>query len=961
MKKIHIIICCVIMTLIPISVTPQQSSDTLTLVNVPFRAIERDNLLGGVSVINVEDLMTRGYIRYTSAYLDAVMVGGVNGMNIWGMGPSAGTGPAPLIIVDGIPRDHNNVHPSEIASITVLRSAAAVVLYGSRAINGAIVITTKRGQVEDLRIRVRANTGFFVPISFPNFLGAAEYMTLHNEARRNDGLSDLFSAEQIFNHGSGLNPYRFPDFNFFTSDFIRPAFNRSEAIVEVTGGTDRARFYTTTGYSRDGSLLRVGNAANNNTTRFFVRGNVDVNVTDLISVRTDANVSFFDVTTAAGDFWGQSATMRPHLFNPLIPISFVEENDRPSLALLGASRHIINGTHFLGGTLEHQTNAIADAFAGGTGAWISRQFQFNTGIDFNLRGVMDGLFFRTTFGLDYATTYNQRFNEEYRIFVPTWTNYAGRDMIASLGHHRDDRRTGNQTISDATYRTTMFFSGQFDFNRTIDNQHNIFAMLVANGWQRTHSLVYHRVSSANLGVQLSYNFRNTYFIDFTGNALHSARLPEHNRRAFSPTASLGWRLTNEAFMDNQSLFDNLMLTASAGIMHSDLNIFFGDVGGNAAQNAAGNAALGGNAFFLYEKRLANANWWSWGDNSGEPAVAFQRGANPHLRFIERREVTLGLRGSMLNRRLQFETNAFLNRVDGGVIRPDNMFPSYFTLWMGTLMPIINYNIDERRGVDFSVNFNQNVSEVFFSLGVNGMFQDNRAIRRSELFSFDHQTRMGRPISSIFGLQSMGFFQTEEEIAAAPRQAWGDVQPGDLRYISQTGRDVIDGQDEVFLGRWDSPVVLGTNATVRWRNFTLFAMGTGHFGGHGLKNNLNWWSGRGTNKYTDVVRNRWAYQPEHGIDTRATATMPRLTSQAGDNNFRTSDFWLFSTNRFNLRQVQLTFDFPEHMFSGSGVQGLSLYVSGSNLLTIAKEREHMELNIGSAPQNRFYNIGLQVTF
>jgi len=148
--------------------------------------------------------------------------------------------------------------------------------------------------------------------------------------------------------------------------------------------------------------------------------------------------------------------------------------------------------------------------------------------------------------------------------------------------------------------------------------------------------------------------------------------------------------------------------------------------------------------------------------------------------------------------------------------------------------------------------------------------------------------------------------------------------------------------------------LGINLTMKYKNFTLFVLGVGGFGGKGVKNNSYWWIDE-SDKYSAVVRGRWT--PE----TASTATYPRLTTGSGANNFTTSDFWTYSTSRFDLAKVQLTYEFPKSLFEGSFVKGLSVYASGNSLLTIAKEREILEMNVGSAPQARFYNLGVQVAF
>ena len=908
-------------------------NDTLhKRVEVAFRTMDKQDLLGGVSVIDVEEMTEKAYTTYSLNFVEN-MIGGVNG-NIWGMDEY-------LVVIDGMVRDANNVLPTEVQQITVLKGPAAVVLYGSRAAKGVIQITTKRGKIGDPSIRVRANSGIHTPKSFPKYLGSAEYMTLYNEARVNDNLDPSFSIEDIYRTASGDNPYRYPDLDMYSSDYLRKAYNRSEAIAEISGGNQRVKYYTTTGYYRENSLLKVGNSKDNYTSRMFVRGNLDVNVTDFLKVQADANVTFYDSYTARGDWWSNAATLRPNRVAPLIPLSYLEENDIPSWNTINTSNNLIDRQYFLGGTQLNPTNPIADAYAAGDDKFVSRQFQFNTRFDLNLRSLLEGLHMRAKYGIDYASTYNQGYSNEYASFAPVWTNYAGSDMIASVTQYGTDRKSGNENISNSAYRYTYNMAAQFDYTRTFDSDHNVFAMFVANAWQRQQSGQYHRLTNVNLGLQASYNFQQKYYVDFSSALPYSAKLPEGNRLGFSPTITLGWRPVKEDFFGD-SAFDDLMLTASAGIVNQDMDI-----------TADGNEM----GYFIYKSILQRGGWYSWADLGGEAATEFQRGENPNMTFVKRKEVNLGLRGSLWNQLLTFDVNYFAGKMDGDLARVNSLYPIYFTQVgypTSSIIPFVNYNVDDRSGFDFSLYLNKKVSEVDLTFGVNGMYSSSKAAKRDESYEFDYQTRIGQPLNALWGLQNLGFFNDQADIDASPEQQFGETRPGDIKYKDQNGDGIIDSNDEVFLGRWDTPFRLGLNFTAKWRQFTFFAMADGFYGGNGMKDNSYYWV-RSDNKYSEIVRNRWTEE------TKDTATYPRLTTTNGANNFRSSDFWMYDSDRLNLSQVQLTYDIPETALQGTFVKGISLYVSGYNLLTISKERKHFEMNVGSAPQTRFYNFGVRGTF
>ena len=900
-------------------------------VQVAYRTVKDRDLLGGVSYVDIPEILDKNYTTYSLADMEA-FAGGFNG-NLWGMDQF-------LILVDGVPRDAASVMPTEIAQITFLKGAAAVALYGSLAAKGVVMITTKRGVPGEKMINVRANAGIHVPKRYPKYLGSAEYMTLYNEARVNDGLSELYSEADIYHHAAGENPYRYPDVDYYSSDYLRETFSRYDATVEIAGGNERTRYYTNMGFYNEGSLLNFGQAENNKNQRFNIRGNVDMNLNSYLTAKVDAAAIYYNGVGVNADYWGGAATIRPHRYAPLIPVSMLEEEDQASWNYVNSSDHLIDGKYLLGGTQLDQTNPIADILAGGSNTFTSRQFQFNAGVNADLRNVLKGLSFSTLFGLDFNSSYNQAFNNEYAVYEPSWTNYGGDDLIGSLTKYGQDASSREQNISNSWYRQTISFSGQLNYRNSIDTRHNFSAMLIAGGFQQSISAVYHRASNANLGLHAGYNYRQKYYVDFNGAVIHSARLPEKNRQAFSPTATLGWRISEEGFLSEASSVDNLMLHVSAGILHTDIDI---------------------DDYYLYENlyRQTDGAWYTWKDGLQNQSTDSRRGANPDLDFPKRKEVSVGLDASLFDNLVVLNASAFLSEMSGIVLQNEVLFPSYFTTgWpVSSFVPYVNYNNDQRRGIDFNVKVNQRFGEVDLSLGLTGIYYTTKATKRAEIFEDEYQNREGRPLDAIFGLENEGFFADQAEIDNSPRQVFGEVRPGDLKYKDQNGDGIINAQDEVYLGRggWaGAPFTGGINLTAKWRNLTFFALGVIRTGAYATMNNDYFWV-NGEDKYSEIVRGRWTEE------TQNTATFPRLTTQNGNNNFRAADFWLFSTDRFDLARVQLSYTFPESVIGNGLLRELNVYVNGANLLTIAPNRELLELNIGTAPQTRFFNLGVRALF
>lgn len=921
-------------------VMAQESADTRAdSINVAFRKSDVRDVIVPVSKVNVSELMEKNYNTYSLDNMQA-LTAGYNGQ-LWNQGEA-------LVLIDGVPRDANNVLPTEIEDITFLKGASAVVLYGSRASKGVILITTKRGSIAPLKISARANYTMDVAKSFPTYLDGAEYMTLYNQALVNDGLSPKFTDEQIYNTAAGTNPYRYPNQQFYTSDYLNKTKSRYDVTAEFQGGGKFAQFYTNVSYYRQGDFINFGEGKNNYTDRLNVRGNIDLQLSDWASGWVNANATYYNQHGSNSNFWSAASTLRPNRVAPFIPVSFIDPLDVNSLNLIQNTRNIIHnpaglpaGDYFLGATQEDQSNAFADMYSAGYNTWTSRQFQFDAGVKFDLKSILKGLSFKTNFAVDYKTSYSTSLNDQYATFGVNWTQIDGYDVIGSLTQYGQDKHTGTLNASNSAEQQTIAWNGQFDYVNSWGD-HNLHATLVANGYQQTISGEYHRVSNANLGLQASYNFAHKYYVDLAANAVHSAKLPEGNRNAISPSVTLGWRLTSEDFMKDMDWLDDLRLTAGYTVLNQDLDIA---------------------EYFMYKDIFtATGTWWGWSDaNNSIQTSDSQRGGNDELSFVKRKEFNVGLNGALLRNKLTFSVNYFNTTVDGLLAQPDYIYPSYMhTYWpVSTFVPYINYGKNRRQGIDFAIAYNDKAGDFEWGVQAFGQTTTSKNLRVAENVEFEYQRSEGKATDAIWGLECLGYYNSQEEIDnAEAKSSFGTVMPGDLKYKDQNGDGIIDSKDQVVIGRWGAKFSGGLNLTLKYRNFTLFAMLTGQFGGNAIKNDTYNWV-YGERKYSDVVRGAWTAEK---FKNGEMISYPRLTTQSPDNNFRTSDYWMYKTDRLDLARVQITYDFSKSLFGPKSiVKGLQIYANGNSLLTIAGERDQMERNVDSSPQTRSFTLGAKVEF
>ena len=774
MNRKFIYIGCTVFAMSLLSMTGVQAQEESkdSLVNVAFGKVAQEDLTHAISTVNTSELTKKTANNNSLVGLES-FVGGYNGSSLWGQGP--------LVLVDGVPRSASSVKASEVESISMLKDAAAVVLYGSRAAKGVILITTKRGKDSPMHIDVRANVGVNVPKAYPKYLDADCYMTMYNEACRNDGIAERYDAGTIYNTAMGTNPYRYPDIDFYSSDYLRKFYTNSDVTGEVYGGNEKTHYYLNFGMNYANSLLKYGESKKAYDMSFNVRGNVDMALASWLKATTNAAIIFDNSYQGRGDFWGAASTLRPNWFAPLLPIDMMDPNVAYIQEYITNSNHLIDGKYLLGGTSADTTNPFSELLAAGYTKEKARRFMFDVAVMADLGGLLKGLSFKTAYSVDYTSYYSEAYAEKYAIYEPKWSNVNGKDMIIGLTKFNDDTKSTNEYVGKSTYDQTMTFSAQFDYNRTFKTFHNVSATLLGWGYQTQSSADeghessdYHRTSNVNLGLRASYNYDHKYYADFSGALVHSAKLPEGNRNAFSPSVTLGWRLSKEKFMESVGFVDDLKITASYAKLHQDLDI---------------------SDYYMYKGYFSDkGGWFQWYDGTvGGNTTGSKRGDNPNLDFITREEVRAGIDATLFNRLLRINANYFTQKTSGLLTQgASTIYPSFFDLGTDlSFLPWINYNEDKRTGFDFSLSANKKIGDFDVTLGFNGMVFSSKASIRDEVANESYLLRQGRALDATYGYVCEGFFQDQADIEKHAKQTFGTVRPGDLKYkdINGDGRKI----------------------------------------------------------------------------------------------------------------------------------------------------------------------------
>lgn len=909
-------------------------------VDVAFGKKNKDEITGAVSVANVKAAVSTDYNVGVSSFLTARLLGLIGNNNIRGLGVGievadiTGSGPESgnaLYIVDGLPRDLQGLRFSEVESITVLKDVNAAALYGSAAVNGVILITTKRGMQNKPTATISVNRGIYIPQSLPKYMGSAEYMEYYNQARANDGLSPQFSAEMIENYRSG-NPYRYPSIDYYSGDYLNSSTFHQDVNTEFSGGDENARFYTNVGWNSRGNLLNFGEATNARNNVFNVRGNIDLKVNPWISTAIDAAAFFGQDKGARGNFWNAAANTRPHEFAPLLPFDLIDSEN----ALLTGRKNDVEGKYLLGGTSAFLTNPIADSYSGGTNEVIYRKFNFTNRINFDLDRFVKGFSFHTNIAFDYTAGYQQTVANQYSVYTPTW--HATEDRITALTQHGLDARPGSQNVTGAYYRRRMGFSGLLNYDRLFDEKHRISGKLIGYGsifkeggnflgfgWGDLQG-----VKQSHLGVQLAYTYDRKYMIDFSGAVVNSTKLAPGNRIGFSPTLGVAWVASSEDFLADHPVIDYLKLRLSGGVIKSDMPI-------------------GG--FFYYDHRYAGSTNYTWyeGGRSRASTVSSWLG-NMSLGYSGRNEVNLGLEALLFDKSFGVEANLFYDYYNKLVVRPGTQFPSFYT----DFISYQNFEADRYTGAELGLSYNKQIGDWRVFAGVNMLYVTSKRMIVDEAYDFDYLNRKGQPKDATFGLEALGLFQNQQEIDASPIQTFGTVRPGDIRYKDQNGDGIINSNDEVYLRRYQAPLSGGLQLNIGYKNFNLLMIGEARFGVDNFRESNYFWLD-GTKKYSEIARDSWTPA------TAQTATHPRLSSQTNSNNHRRSTYWMYSDNFFQMRKIQLTYSFGQDFAGKLGMSNLRVFANTTDPFQFAPNKEIRKIRIGAEPFYHSFSLGLTADF
>lgn len=945
-----------------INVSLEETTSNLEeVVVVAYGAQKKVTMTGSVASVNIGSLKTpvanlSNALQGKVAGIISVQSSGEPGYDnstftIRGIGTFTGN-TSPLVIVDGVQRDdvnstyggaYNNIDPEDIVSISLLKDASATAVYGAKGANGVMIITTKRGSVGKPKISVKAETGFTNFTKVPEMLSGVDYMMLYNESRRNSGLGEVYSREQILKTASGLDPYLYPDVNWIDRIYKKVS-SVSNVNLNISGGSDLVRYYLSASFYNQGGQYNVkkenGYDPNLNYKRYDFRSNVDVNITKTTLLQMNLSAMMTDSRypgISSSKLWYEAYSTSPVAF----PVRY------PDGRWAGPPAN--SGTNPMN---EVQNSGYTDTFRPA----LQSVFTLNQKLDF----ITKGLSAYARFSFDSYSEFN---NQRYGGVDLWYTNQ--RDGNGELVFTKPVKEGSDELYyshSDTGERV-IYTEANIAYDRTFGN-HNLNGMVLYNMRNRMIATAGSAIGSIPyrnqaIAARFGYGYKERYLAELNGSYTGSENFASGHRFGFFPAASLGWVISNEPFFRKLSkTVDLLKLRASYGIVGND------NIGGTGDR-------------FAYFTQFGGGNTYGFGQN-GNLVYGIKEtllGSN-NLTWEKSYKTNFGLE-AMLWGKLNLTLDYYWEK------RKDILIQRSSLPGMAGFDAAIYANMGEmdNKGIDGNIEYQTRINnQVGLRLYGNMTYSKNKIVFRDEPdMQYAYQRSEGTRYGEFYGYIAEGYFQSEEEIKNSPRQL-RELAPGDIKYRDLNNDGVIDANDQCYLGKsWFPSWSYGMGFNINYRNFDLSLFfqgvadvsimangnsidtGNGNWGANGV--GIVPFTGMGLNPANVITKalDRWTVD-----NPRANAWYPRMTANANtsDNNYVNSTHWLKNGNYLRLKQASLGYTLENKKLMDKGIEYLYFYMSGQNLLTFSDFKlwdPELGSNGAKYPLSRMVTLGLRVSF
>ena len=916
-------------TLTQIDATMEESAYGLDeVVVVGYGTQKKENVTGAVASVGGDVLAKTSVVSTTNSLVGLLpgivskQTGGEPGRDVASIS-IRGFG-SPLIIVDGVARSFNDIDPKEIESVTILKDASAGI-YGARAGNGVILVTTKRGSIAKPEISYSSSYTLQSLTFLPKPVNAGQYATLMNEKNLSDGDNAIYTDEQVQKYFDGSDPLNYPNANWWKA-VMRDWAPEQQHNISISGGNEVVKYFTYLGYVEQGGMYKSGDLKYK---RYNLRSNIDAKITKDLSVS-------FDLSYIVGNLMGEQRNIG-YIFQDFydcLPIYATSLPD-PTKTAWGGSvpNNPINDTHFdLSGY-----NRIDK----GT---------FNPIVQLNYNfPAIKGLSLKAMGSYLQIQTYNKIWSKQSDV----WTYDYASDTYTWRGS------TAASSLNES-YSTDRSFTTQLSLNyqQTFKEVHNISALALyeridvsgdsfnahgenfltttlpylfaAGGQNQTVGGSATQDGRQSYVGRLNYNFKEKYLAQATIRYDGSPKFAKDNRWGFFPSISLGWRISEEGFVKNNlTWINNLKLRTSLSNMGYD--------------------AIGNYQFITGYK--LNSNYMV--DNKPMITITSTGLANPNVTWEKMTTYDAGLEISLFQSLIYGEFDFFFRKREGILATRIQSLPTTF----GATLPNENLNSQNNRGFEILLGHRNRINGFNYDISANISFTRAKWVHYDEPVYTDPDDisinqRSGKWTDIVYAYKSDGLFTSQDEINNYPldqdTKKNSTIRPGDIKYVDMNGDNVLNWRDKVNIGVSSIPeIMFGFNTNMEYKGFSLSFLVQG-----ATNCDVQIGSVLPTGQATPIQivwNKRWTAE-----NNNPHAIIPRVSEDGRTNNLLNSDYWYVDGTYVRLKLLNLGYSIPSKLTKKIGVNKVRLFLSGTNLFTISKTIDYdLDPEMPDASNGRYY--------
>lgn len=846
-----------------------------------------------------------------------------------------------LIVVDGIPRADANIPASQIESVSLIKDALGLSVWGMSSGDGVLYIKTKRGNSSKLQIDFTAQYATARQLNRPEFLGAYDYALLLNEALRNDGSSELYSERDLELYRDGSSPYTHPNVDW-SQMLMRDNAPIQQYNLNMSGGSKQAKYlidinvFDQKGFLKQDKTLNAYSTSEN-FKKYSLRANVDVNLSPATLLRVNVFGQMFRENTPGNTMMG---TIYPNLYS-------TPNNAYP----------IYNPNGTFGGNQNYINNLYAQSIASGYFMYPKTDFNFDIALKHQLGGKFKGMYIEGVYS--YNSSYRESLKRskgfevwEYKPVLDDDGNLLSEDYVKRLSA----AASSSSSSYDRQYRL-QYTDASVGYKFSKD-QHAWDSKLTY--WSNDFILQTNQLPMMKYGFNFhsTYGYNKKYLAEMNVSRMHFNYLSPGNSWGFFPSAGLGWNVDRESFF-RSSLIDAFKLRSTYGINGNDGT-------GSFFRNASGNMS---DYYFTYIKRYSSGGGVNIGNDNASMSTLVESPVPYDPECEKSRRFTLGADMLLLNKSLGITAEYFNNYHYDILMTP--AYIAYSSLHGGATLQ--NIGVYSQQGIEIQLNYSKQFGDFLVQADAQATVYNTNLLNNGEpVYPETYLQRTGHPYGQVFGFVSDGFFQSQEEINEYMYPSDGSKgisldgyipSPGDLKYKDLNGDHNVDDLDVKAIGTEAPRIEFGLYLNTAWKGLALNMQWSGLTNSQNIIRDLPF-EINSSNSYGQALKehlDRWT-------ENNPNAIYPRVSAAGNSYNEKTSTFWLKNTGFVRLKNVELSYSLPKSLLNTTQLSGVKFFANAYNLLTITplKNRDpellhYMSGSVGIVPNIMAYNAGLNIQF